>query len=142
MGDQFSILTGLALLVCMIIGLGIWSSWRFNHNSPISIAIVISAIVSFFGLLYLGSLDQEAWKFTDRSMRTAIAGAIVIEYLALVGIVAFFTKGPEELPPISKKIITSFTAIVAVVIAFYFGSTTYIEVKESELNSGTSSSSF
>ena len=60
-------------------------------------------------------------------MRLAIAGSVVIEYHGcLVAVVTFFQKDPEELPPITQTIINSFTTIVGVVVAFYFGSSTII----------------
>ena len=133
-------LLALTVSICLIVGVGILASWYFNHNSPISISVIISAIVTFFGLLYLTSPEQEVWLLTDKSMRTAIAGAIVIEYLTLIGIVAFITNEPEKISPVSKKLLTSFTAIVAVVIAFYFSSTTYKEIKEAEFKISTTSS--
>ena len=65
-------------------------------------------------------------------LRGAIATAIVVQYLVLVGIVAFFGRGPEQLPPITQTMISSFTTIVGVVVAFYFGSSAYVEAEKSK----------
>jgi hypothetical protein len=94
------------------------------------------AIVSFFGLYKLSLPSEETAQDREASLRFAIAGSIVIEYLVLVGIVAFFKQGPDELPPITNTLITSFTTIVGVVIAFYFGSSAYVQGKQPKANNG------
>jgi len=66
-------------------------------------------------------------------MRTAITAAIVTVYLVLVGLVAFMTKGPKELLPITETMLTSFTSIVGVVLTFYFGASAYIQVQKKKL---------
>ena len=60
-------------------------------------------------------------------MRTAMAGAIVVEYLTLVGTLAFFVQG--ELPPIAQTMITNFTTVVGIVIAFYFGASAFVQLQ-------------
>jgi len=61
-------------------------------------------------------------------MRTAIAAAIVVQYLTLVGIVsAFSAAAGERLSAITQTLIGNFTTIVGIVIAFYFGSSAYVQ---------------
>ncbi|MEM9160303.1 MAG: hypothetical protein AAGB46_14760 [Verrucomicrobiota bacterium] len=62
-------------------------------------------------------------------MRSAIAGAIVIQYLTLVATVAYFNKPLEEVHPLTQMVLTNFTTIVGIVIAFYFGSSAYLQKK-------------
>ena len=69
-------------------------------------------------------------------MRFAIAGSIVIEYIVLVGIVGFFKEGPEELPIITQIILSNFTSVVGVVIAFYFGSSAYLQARQKQGKDG------
>jgi len=47
-----------------------------------------------------------------------------------VGIVAYFTKDSVKLPQIAETLIGSFTAVVGVVVAFYFGSSAFIEARK------------
>jgi hypothetical protein len=49
---------------------------------------------------------------------------------SLIGIVAFFKEGPEKMPIITQTMLSNFTAVVGVVIAFYFGSSAYIQSKK------------
>jgi hypothetical protein len=81
----------------------------------------------FFCLLILCQTGEERWKITGESMRTAMAGAIVVEYLALVGTLAFFVQG--EMPPIAQTMITNFTTVVGIVIAFYFGASAFVQLQ-------------
>jgi hypothetical protein len=60
-------------------------------------------------------------------MRTAMAGAIVVEYLTLVGTLAFFVQG--QMSPIAQTMLTSFTSVVGIVIAFYFGASAFVQVQ-------------
>jgi hypothetical protein len=77
----------------------------------------------FFWILYNPiSSDQGI----ESRFRSAIAGGIVAQYLILVATVAFFDRGPSELPQITQNLISNFTAVVGIVIAFYFGSSAYI----------------
>jgi hypothetical protein len=69
--------------------------------------------------------------FERDGMRHAIAAAILATYIDIVGSVAFF-KAVEKTdqPEITQTMLTSFTAIVGIVIPFYFGSSAYIRVQE------------
>jgi len=104
---------------------------------PFSIVVASTGIVSFFGLFYISQSAEGGQQDRDEALRFAIAGAVVIEYLVLVGIVAFFKEGAEQLPVITQTLISNFTAIVGVVIAFYFGSSAYVQGKRSESKPGT-----
>lgn len=63
-------------------------------------------------------------------MRSAIAGSIVIEYITLIALVAFFRESPDEIHPVTQMMINNFTTIVGIVIAFYFGSSAYVQAKK------------
>jgi len=89
--------------------------------------LATTGIIAFFGLYDIGLGDDKSQQNKEAALRFAIAGAIVFEYLVMVGIVAFFKEGPDELPLITQAVISNFTAIVGVVIAFYFGASAYIE---------------
>lgn len=65
-------------------------------------------------------------------MRSAIAGTIVLVYLVLLGIVAFFSPSGTEglkLHELTQTFVTNFTTLIGVVVAFYFGSSAYVEAK-------------
>jgi hypothetical protein len=69
--------------------------------------------------------------FSDERLRSAIAASATLTYLVLVGTVGLFTTG-GQIPPISQMLLTSFTATVGVIIAFYFGASAYVAGKTSK----------
>lgn len=81
------------------------------------------AIVIFFGLALLlkSSLSQVS------SFRTPLASSIIITYLLLV--ITFSNYMLHDLPDITELLLKSFTTIVGIVIAFYFGASAYVEGK-------------
>lgn len=117
----------LATVVTLLTSVGAYLSVQWGSNGPFIVVVVATMVISFVSLLVLTQRNKERWEVTESTMRNAIAGAIVIAYLVLVGIVAFFTEGPEKLPAISQTMVTNFTTIVGVVIAFYFGASAYVQ---------------
>lgn len=117
----------MAVVIVVVNGAATYLSYRWDTDAPLSVAITATAILSFIGLLALTQPAQGIWRLTEVTMRTAIAGTIVIEYLVLVATVAFFQRGPQALPPITQTLLSNFTGIVGVVIAFYFGASAYVE---------------
>jgi hypothetical protein len=96
-----------------------------GHLAFLSLAMGAIAIVTFLGSLRIGistagGTPSEAW------MQRAIVIAVVTVYLVLVSVVAFFRVG-GELPPVVSTLLGSFTATVSVIVAFYFGSSAYVE---------------
>lgn len=114
---------------------GAFSSYAIGFDYPWGIAVLTSGIFVFFLLLSRPSSDSNETK-----LRSAIAGGVVVQYLVLVGTVAFFEQGPKQLPPITQTLITSFTSIVGIVIAFYFGSSAYVEARRKRKKSTPSQS--
>jgi hypothetical protein len=133
---------GRRVFWCVFLGLALnvaeprLCAWSLSHHYPyakcpgggifLGLALVAVALITFFGFLAFG---------TDiADMRTAITIAIVTVYLVMVSLVAFFSLVPTqdvhyELNPLTKTMITSFTAIVAVVIPSYFGATAYVQAR-------------
>jgi FlaA1/EpsC-like NDP-sugar epimerase len=128
----------LAVLVTLLTGVGAYLSVRWDSNGPFIVVVVATMVISFVSLLALAQVNKERWELTESTMRTAIAGTIVIAYLVLVGIVAFFTHGPEKLPAISEAMVTNFTTIVGVVVAFYFGASAYVQASSQKQEKGQS----
>lgn len=121
----------MALLVSVVSAVGVMLEWKWDNNAPLSAAIPAVASISFIGLLILTQTDEQHWQITESSLRSAIAASVVITYLVLVGIVAFFVAGPNQLPGIAQTMIANFTTIVGVVIASYFGASAYVQRRSS-----------
>jgi hypothetical protein len=82
------------------------------------------APLTFFGIWFYelrhGGLPN------SEAMRDAIAGAFVILYLTTVAWSTFFNVFPKEeqntLAPLTQTVLTNFSTLTGVVVAFYFGS--------------------
>jgi protein-S-isoprenylcysteine O-methyltransferase Ste14 len=127
----------IALAITILSAIGAYLAVRWDNNWPYIVVAVGTASMCFFGLLFLTQKDDEHWQLTEETMRTAIAGTIVVVYLVLVGIVAFFVvgPGPRDLPGITQTMITNFTTVVGIVIAFYFGASAYVQAQREKTDS-------
>lgn len=117
-----------SLIALMVIGLP--AGWILDTDMPFSIVVAGTGIISFFGLYDISLPNNPTTQDKESSLRFSIAGSIVIEYIVLVGIVAFFKEGPEEMPIITKTLLSNFTSVVGVVIAFYFGASAYLQSRK------------
>jgi len=61
-----------------------------------------------------------------RWIRRIVLTIFIAEYIALVSMVAF-SKESGDLPDVGKTLVTNFTQLVGVVVAFYFGASAYVE---------------
>lgn len=127
----------IALAITILCAVGAYLSVRLDNNWPYIVVAVGTAAMCFFGLLFLTQKDDKHWQLTEETMRTAIAGTIVVVYLVLVGIVAFFVvgPGPEDVPGITQTMVTNFTTVVGVVVAFYFGASAYVQAQREKTDS-------
>ncbi len=121
-----------AIWIMAIVGTGIATVFVFNTPAPLGFSTVAAGVVTFFHFLAESPDGPQGQANKDARLRAAIASAIVVQYLVMVGLVAYFTNGADKLPPITETMIGSFTAIVGIVVAFYFGSSAYIEGKKSD----------
>jgi len=119
----------LAVVITVLSAVGACLAVYLNNNVPYIVVAVGTAATCFFGLLILSQSNDNEWELTAEIMRTAIAGTIVVVYLVLVGIVAFFIVGASVLPGITQTMVTNFTTIVGIVIAFYFGASAYVQAQ-------------
>ena len=104
---------------------------HFDTDIPLGIASVATGLVTFFWLIGWAKLQSES-KDRDGTLRAAVAGAIVMQYLSMVGTATFFDVGSGALSNITQTLVSSFTTIVGIVIAFFFGASAYIEVKKAK----------
>src|SRR5438132_393042 len=94
-----------------------------NSNAPLGLAAGLTALVAFVGMLMLAQEPDGPWRLSESAMRTAIASAFIAEYIALVSMVAF-SKESGSLPDVGKTLVTNFTQLVGVVVAFFLASYT------------------
>ena len=123
---QIWLLIAFLLLIHVLAGtIGV----LLDKDIPLGIASIATGLVTFFWLIGWARKRSEP---TDRDgmLRAAVAGAIVMQYLSMVGTATFFNVGSEDASNITQTLVSSFTAIVGIVIAFFFGASAYIEVKK------------
>lgn len=130
----------MAAAITFLSAAGAYLSVRWDNNWPYIVVAVGTAAICFFGLLILTQKNDEHWGITEATMRTAIAGTIVVVYLVLVGIVAFFIRGPTHLPAITQTMVTNFTTVVGIVVAFYFGASAYLQAQREKTESSKAKS--
>jgi hypothetical protein len=96
----------------------------------LNLTLIFVALITFFGFLMRGEAKGGNSLIDKGGMRTAITATVITVYLVLVGMVAFMVTAPEKMPTITTTMLTNFTTIVGVVIAFYFGASAYIQAQE------------
>ena len=132
-GRTFFVL--LAVLNVVLVALGTLAArvgipWLGVSGSMAFLSFMAAAvgIVTFFGLLWL-VCGLNNGILPDQGLRTSITVAVITVYLVVVGEVAFFGKN-VELAPVTDLMLTSFTSIVGVVVAFFFGASAYVEAQK------------
>lgn len=118
-----------AIPLTALVAIDWWFAIFFDTDAPQSVSVIGAGLISFALAYSWGREGSGANTSNESALRSAIACAIVVQYLTLVSIVAFFSSAPENqrLPAITQTLISSFTTIVGVVIAFYFGASAYVQ---------------
>ena len=123
---------GIADALIAVTGLLVWSFlFSGSHDVVLALTAILIALVTFFGFMTLGHSLGGGWALNKGGMRTAITASVVTVYFFVLAL-AVFVSSPQEQRPIADSLITSFTTIMAVVIAFYFGSTAYVQTREKD----------
>jgi hypothetical protein len=125
-----TILVRVFALEIFLVGAGVGAGAWFGSVYPPIFAIIATGILTFFGMLFHAMPSAPDASLQDRVLRLAITGSITTTYLALVGFGVFMRIPAEQgTDPIAQSLITSFSSVVGVVIAFYFGTGAYLEAK-------------
>ena len=120
----------LASVIVLLHALAQWMALldTIDTKAPLAVASIATGILVFVWLLSWGGWPGDDRMPKEARLRAAIAGGIVAQYLSLVAIVTFFpAKEEADMQPITQAFVTSFTAVVTVVIAFYFSASAYVE---------------
>ena len=111
-----------------VLGVGMGAGAWFGSVYPPIFAITATGMLTFFDLLQQAVRIAPDVPIQDRDLRIAITGAVTTMYLSLVGFGVFLRIGPGQAEaPLAQTLVISFTSVVSVVIAFYFGTTAYLE---------------
>ncbi len=101
---------------------------KFFGNTSYILAPLFSfiGIYSFYSFIILG-ISEKGDNLSKTDLRLAITLSSLTLYFVLLGVGAFY--GREEMPAYPRMLISHFTTIIGVIIAFYFGTEAYIAVK-------------
>ena len=94
----------------------------------LSISVAAIGLITFFGTL---TFCFEVTADTAGKIRTAITITCMTIYFVIVGIVTFYPFD-HLVSEITKTMLTSFTAIVGVVVGFFFGASAYLRARGKE----------
>ena len=127
---------GLADVLVVTIGYFIWIDiFKGSHDGILALTLTAVAIITFFGFIALEQSLGGEWKLTKAGMRNAITVSVLTVYFVLLALIIFL-KSPEKPQPLTETLVSNFTVVVGVVIAFFFGASAYVEVKEAHKEDG------
>jgi hypothetical protein len=131
---------GVSIPAAFLIGMFIWDVlMSARYDWFLGVILMIVASISFFGTISLESDSDRNTRLEGGILRTAITVSVVSVYLVILA-VALFVVVPDEMRPLTETMITHFTTIVGVVIAFYFGSSAYVQVQSMKASRSEDSS--
>ena len=104
----------------------------------LSAGLALLAIVTFFGSLE--GLRAPNQRLDEGELRSAITVSTVVTYLVMVGLVTFYQGTNNALPELARTVIGSFTATIGVVVAFFFGSSAYVQARRQSQGGDTGTS--
>ncbi|GGY61059.1 hypothetical protein GCM10011613_00510 [Cellvibrio zantedeschiae] len=116
----------LAAIILLLIAVSLILVTKFKSPTPLAFCTPAAGILTFFAIF---SERIQQGRSADERLRHAIASAVIVQYLVLVGIVVYFVNTANTLPPIVETMLSSFTTLTSVVVAFYFGASAFVEAK-------------
>jgi hypothetical protein len=127
--STLGILVGMMLLIVAASSIGLWLIYYIRETAIGALIVISDAAITFSGLLMLCHGESSEAPISEAAMRSALAGTIVIAYLVLLSIATQALLPEQAHSTISDTLITSFTSIVGVVIASYFGASAYVQTR-------------
>lgn len=118
----------IVLIVLAIAGPWFWS-FRLVPESDFIISVTAFSIgvVTFFGITDLNRSAEGSRLFREEDLRTAIAGSLVVTYLFIVCFTSF-VRSADTVGIVTREFIQSFSQVISVTIAFYFGATAATQI--------------
>jgi hypothetical protein len=121
--NEIFIIGGVVLAI-VLLSFTLSAFYSEQTRRILSVMLVAVGLTSFYGFIGLG-VSKKDQKLLKTDIRLATVVSLLTSYLALIGTVSMFITG-QELSEITKIMITHFTTIIGVVIAFYFGTEAYL----------------
>ena len=127
-------LAGLLILIALV-GTALWSFYpaffpdlnRWNRDFVIGVTAFAIGVVTFFGITALNHPAKGQQVFKGERLRSAIACALVMSYLFMATFTTFVGNA-LQVGPVTKEFVESFSSIISVTIAFYFGASAATQI--------------
>jgi hypothetical protein len=117
---------GLVIFIAVILAGALLWDYAAGTLAPVSWAVAVSAVATFFTMLF--ALPPRG-QITKSGTRNAITGTFIVTYFMLLGLFVFF-HSDKDVSPITNTLVTNFTFLMGVVIASHFGTSTYEKVAQ------------
>jgi hypothetical protein len=116
-------------LCIAVVGAGLGGGAWFASFYPPIFSIISTGLIIFSYFVLLSMENNGALE--DRDVRVAITCSVTVVYIGLVGF-GVFVRIPidEQESPMAQSLLISFTSVVGIVLAFYFGTSAYLEGKK------------
>lgn len=130
LGVTLSCIVGVGYVVYGLLNPGSFGLFAsvvsFDPRLVLSLIMIVLGLFSFFSVLSWGVGENDRI-LSKTDVRVAIVVSVVVSYLFLVANVTFWTmtEANTELAALTSLMVSHFTSIVGVVIAFYFGATAF-----------------
>jgi hypothetical protein len=129
-GSLTYVVTGVLSIIVLLI-LCMIAQITIGNDITYAVTVVGAGLIVLSICIITTHESGITWITSPEHIRAKIAVSIVVEYMVMVGIVAFFHGwGNDPVPQVTQTLITNFTSIVGVVIAFFFGTSAYIERRD------------
>ena len=134
---------GIIIITVALAGTFCWD-WINNSTGDDTLLALTSFLIgaiTFFGIAGGVDLRRGRQSLTKGRMRTAIAASIVITYLFVLSLALFLQPpkptsasdtSPAQINPITEAFMNSFTNVVGVPVAFYFGASAVAEALDKQ----------
>lgn len=120
-GAAVLLLNGLCIFLAAILD-------KSYYWYPAMFGIASTGLIVFFGVIIQNLRSEAEKEVSSQTMRLAAAGLITGSYVILVVYCLFLTEAFKA-AAFSETLLTNFTAIVGTVVAFFFGSSAYVEAR-------------
>ncbi len=123
------LLTAAAVVVvvaaCTALAYGVFGNPQ--HRAYLGVMMVAIAVIVFFGLLSLPQTSDGGATITEARIRLAIAGTLLLEYLAYFGFVVFLERNKNEVG-FAETVFPTLTGMIQIVLPFYFGASAAVQI--------------
>ena len=118
----------IILIIIAIVGPLFWSFRLVPESDFVVSATAFSiGVMTFFGVTALNRSTEDSRAFREENLRTAIAASLVFTYLFIVCFTAF-VRSADTAGAVTREFMQSFSQVISVTIAFYFGATAATQI--------------